>query len=133
MTDHVDPGQTEPGLPDPQLSGAPWGREGYSVPEVDAFVVELRTALQRKPPTIAPYEVADQRFKVSRFGKRYALKDVDDFLDLAQARLREVHGEDAVAHVEGREPEPRHFPTGWIYLVALVLVALMVAFLVTQL
>ena len=128
MTDDVDPG-----LPEPELPSAPWGREGYTVAEVDAFVVELRTAMKRQPPTIAPYEVTDQRFKVSRFGRRYALKEVDDFLDLAQARLREVHGEDAVAHVEGREPEPRHFPTGWIYLVALVLVALMLAFLLIQL
>jgi hypothetical protein len=133
VTDDVDPGLPEPVLPDPVLASASWGREGYRVGEVDAFVVELRTALQRQPPTIAPYEVADRRFKVSRFGRRYALKEVDDFLDLAQARVREVHGEDAVANVEGRAPEPRHFPTGWIYLVALVLVAVMVAFLVTQL
>jgi DivIVA domain-containing protein len=120
-------------LPDPDLPPASWGREGYHAAEVDDFVGQLEQALRRDPPTMAPYEVADQRFKVSRFGRRYRLREVDDFLQLAQERLRERHGEDAVAQVEGVAPEPRHFPTGWIYLVALVLVAVMVLFLVTQL
>ena len=129
MTDDQDAGQ----LPDPELPTAQWGREGYAAAEVDDFVTRLRSAMQRQPPTMAPYEVADQRFKVSRLGRRYALEPVDAFLEQAEGQLRAVHGEDAVAHVEGRQPEPHHFPTGWIYLVALVLVAGMVAFLVTQL
>ena len=58
---------------------------------------------------------------------------VDEFLDAQHSALRERHGEDAVANLEGRAPEPRHFPTLWIYLVALVLVAAMVLFLLTQL
>ncbi len=121
------------GLPDPQLPAARWAREGYSAAEVDDLVAQLQQSLRRDPPTMAPYEVADQRFKVSRFGRRYALREVDEYLGQAQQVLRERHGEDAVANLEGREPEPRHVRTWWIYLVALVLVALMVAFLLTQL
>ena len=120
-------------LPDPECPAATWGREGYAAAEVDAFVEELRQALRREPPTLAPYEVVDQRFKVSRFGKRYGLRPVDEYLDSAQQVLRKHHGDDAVANLEGRVPQPRHFPTLWIYVVALVLVALMMGFLLTQL
>ncbi len=120
-------------LPDPGFPPASWAREGYSGSEVDAFVTELRRAVAQDPPTMAPYEIADQRFKVSRFGRRYALKEVDEYLRTAQEQLRERHGEDAVANLEGRAPEPRHVRTGWIYLIALVLVALMAAFLIIQL
>ncbi len=121
------------GLPDPDLPSVSWAREGYSAAEVDELVTALRRALTQDPPTMAPYEIADQRFKVTRFGRRYALRAVDEFLAQAQERLRERHGEDAVAHLEGRAPEPRHVRTGWIYLVALVLVVLMAIFLITQL
>jgi hypothetical protein len=121
------------GLPDPQLPGAHWAREGYSASEVDDLVGQLQQALRRDPPTMAPYEVADQRFKVTRFGRRYALREVDEFLDEAQRVLRERHGEDAMANLEGRAPEPRHVRTGWIYLVALLLIAAMAVFVLTQL
>jgi DivIVA domain-containing protein len=120
-------------LPDPEFPTARWGREGYSASEVDGFVDQLTQALHRQPPTMAPYEVADQRFKVTRLGRRYGLRQVDEYLASGQQVLREQHGDDAVAGLEGRAPEPRHFPTLWIYLVALLLVALMVAFLLTQL
>jgi hypothetical protein len=120
------------GLPDPQLPAARWGRAGYGASEVDDFTGQLERSLRRDPPTMAPYEVADQRFKVTRFGRRYALREVDEFLDQAQRVLRERHGEDAVANLEGTAREPRHVRTGWIYLVALVLVALMVVFLLIQ-
>ena len=121
------------GLPDPDLPAATWGKEGYAASEVDDLLAQLRKALRRDPPTMAPYEVADQRFKVSRLGRRYQLQPVDEFLDKAQATLRDRHGEDAVANLEGQAPEPRHHRTGWIYLVALVLVALMAVFVLTQL
>ena len=120
-------------LPDRELPTAGWGREGYAATEVDEFVEQLRQALRREPPTMAPYEVVDQRFGVTRFGRRYQLRAVDELLDAAREVLRERHGEDAVANLEGRVPEPRHFPTLWIYAVALVLVAAMVLFLLTQL
>ena len=120
-------------LPDPEFGSVPWAREGYSAAEVDEFVTELQRALTEDPPTMAPYEIADQRFKVTRLGRRYGLQEVDEYLDKGHELLRERHGEDAVANLEGRAPEPRHVRTGWIYLVALVLVVLMAVFLVTQL
>jgi DivIVA domain-containing protein len=121
------------GLPDTELPTVSWAREGYQAAEVDAFVERVRQALGREPVTMAPYEVADQRFKVSRFGRRYALRSVDAYLDTAQQRLRQRHRDHAVADLEGRAPQPRHHRTGWIYLVALVLVAAMVIFMLTQL
>ncbi len=121
------------GLPDRELPTASWGREGYSAAEVDEFLGQLRQAVRQDPPTMAPYEVADQRFKVTRFARRYRLRDVDDLLDEAKEELRKRHGDDAVANLEGRAPEPRHVRTWWIYLLALMLVAAMVVFLVTQL
>ena len=119
--------------PEAKLPGVGWGREGYQAAEVDAFVEHLEQALRRETPTMAPYEVADQRFKVSRFGRRYQLQAVDELLDVGQEQLRERHGDHAVANVEGRVPQPKHHRTGWIYGIALVLVALMVIFLITQL
>jgi hypothetical protein len=134
VSDDADTGHPRP---DPQLPAelprASWGREGYAASEVDAFLARLQPALLREPPAMAPYEVEDQRFTVKRFGRRYALRPVDEYLDQAQSTLRERHGDDAVAHVHGTAPEPHKVHTGWIYLVALVLVAAMVAFLVTQL
>jgi hypothetical protein len=120
-------------LADPELPTTGWGREGYAAAEVDEFVEQLRKALRRDPPTMAPYEVVDQRFTVTRLGRRYQLRAVDERLEAARVALRERHGEDAVANLEGRVPEPRHVPTLWIYAIALVLVAAMVLFLVTQL
>jgi hypothetical protein len=120
-------------LPSPDLPSPAWGREGYSASEVDEFVTALKRALRKDPPTMAPYEIADQRFKVTRLGRRYRLQSVDEFLDSGREVLRERHGDDAVANLEGRAPQPKHVRTWWIYLVALVLVALMAAFLITQL
>ncbi len=128
------------GLPDPETGPDgprfPTARllgEGYDAAEVDEFVAELQQALRRDPPAMAPYEVADQRFAVSRFGRRYRLREVDDYLDEGKQRLRERHGDDAVANLEGRAPEPHHVRTWWIYAVALVLAALMVVFVLLQL
>jgi hypothetical protein len=131
--DELSTDDRDTGLSETKLPVATWGREGYQGTEVDEFVGQLRQALRREPPTMAPYEVADQRFKVTRFGRRYQLRAVDEFLELGQSVLRERHGQDAVANLEGRAPEPKHFPTMWIYLVALVLVAAMLLFVLTQL
>ena len=61
------------------------------------------------------------------------MRSVDDYLERVQAVLRERHGGDAVADVEGHLATPRHVPTTWIYVVALVLVVAMLAFAFTQL
>lgn len=133
MDDDPTPDAPPSELPAPELPTARFPREGYSADEVDAFVEELRRALRREPPAVAPYEIADQRFKVSRFGRRYRLREVDAYLDQAEDMFRERHGRDAVALVEGHGPEPRHVPTWWIYLIALVIAGLLVLFLLTQL
>jgi len=121
------------GLPEPEFPTARFPQEGYSAAEVDAFTDELQRALRKDPPAMAPYEIADQRFKVGRVGRRYRLREVDDYLDRGQEQLRERHGEDAVAQLEGRAPEPHHVRTWWIYLIALVIAGALVAFLVFNL
>ena len=74
---------------------------GYRRVEVDEFVAELHRALRHDPPTMAPYEVADVRFPVTRRDDAYAMEPVDRFLDEAQTLLQRLHGADAVAGVEG--------------------------------
>lgn len=120
-------------VPEPDFPTTGWGRRGYRRDEVDAFVEQLRRSLRSKPPAMAPYEVADQRFAGVRFTRGYVMQPVDEYLDTAQRTLRERHGEDAVADIAGHAQEPRHFPTIWIYLVAAVLVVGIGIFAVTQL
>jgi DivIVA domain-containing protein len=128
----TDPAPSEPtDLPEPELrSTKPWSR-GYRQSEVDAFVTELRRAYAHQPPTMAPYEVADQHFAPTRFGKGYTMRSVDAYLERAQEQLRERHGGDAVAGVHGRETPQRHkhFPTELIYVAAGVVILALVVFL----
>jgi hypothetical protein len=141
MTGRKDPMHHNPrvsesrpgGIDDPQLPGCRFLHEGYAADEVDEFVDGLRRSLRHDPPAMAPYEVADARFKVTRLGRRYALRAVDEHLATAQAALRERHGEDAVAGLEGRASGERHVSTLWIYLVGVLVVAAVVLFAVTQL
>lgn len=119
-------------LPAPDLPHATVGREGYRVAEVDEFLAQLERALRADPPTMAPYEVADQRFHTVRLRRGYRMREVDDYLDEAQELLRRRHGADAVAGLQGSPVPAKHFPTFWIYLVALVLIAAVVGFVVTQ-
>ena len=116
----------------PTLRRAGFGREGYRVDEVDAFLDTLQRAMESDPPTMAPYEVADHRFGVVRWRKGYALRDVDEYLARAQEVLRTRHGDDPVADLPGRVEDRRHFPTGWIYIVALVLIVLIVVAAISQ-
>ena len=118
--------------PRPTLRRAGFGREGYRVDEVDTFLESLQRALASDPPAMAPYEVADHRFGVVRWRKGYALRDVDEYLAQAQDELRTRHGDDPVADLPGRVEDRRHFPTGWIYIVALVLIVLIVAAAISQ-
>jgi DivIVA domain-containing protein len=119
-------------LPAPEFRHAGFGREGYNIAEVDEFVAELQRALRHDPPTMAPYEVADQRFRTARLRGGYRMREVDDYLDAAQDELRSRHGADAIAGLQGSRVEAKHFPTIWIYLVALVLIALIVGFAISQ-
>jgi len=120
-------------LPEPAFPTAGFGREGYRMTEVDEYVGQLRRALASDPPAMAPYEVADQRFAVTRWRKGYALRAVDDYLNQAKELLRTRHGDDPVASLEGRVEDRRHFPTGWIYLAAVVLAVLIVGVAITLL
>jgi DivIVA domain-containing protein len=129
-----EPPPEQAGLPEPDLqSTRPWAR-GYRQSEVDSFVEDLRRAYSHDPPTMAPYEITDQRFSPTRFSRGYTMRSVDEYLGEALERMRERHGEDAVAGVQGHETERhRHFPTELIYLTAAVLIVLMVVFAITQL
>jgi hypothetical protein len=119
-------------LAEPAFRRAGLGREGYRVDEVDAFVAQLRTALDSEPPAMAPYEVADHRFRVVRWRKGYSLRGVDEYLADAEEVLRTRHGDDPVASLAGRLDDRRHFPTGWIYIAALVLIVLIVGVAISQ-
>jgi hypothetical protein len=121
------------GLPAPDLPSARFGREGYVASQVDDFLAGLERALRNDPPTMAPYEVDDQRFTVKRFGRTYALREVDDYLDLAREHLGRRHGTDAVAGLGGSSTSPKHFPTIWIYLVAFVVIAAVIGFAIAML
>lgn len=132
-TDRDVSGDAPAALPDEPPRRAKGLGVGYRADEVDAFLAELWQAMERPKPTMAPYEVADARFKVTRVRRRYQMRSVDDYLERIQAVLRERHGADAVADVEGHLSAPRHVRTGWIYAIALVLVVVMLAFAFTQL
>ena len=124
---------SRPQLPAPHFRAASFGREGYSSAEVDEFVARLQRELRQEPPTLAPREVAERRFAVRRIGHTYSMREVDDYLDVAEELLRVGRGEDVVAAGGATNGSSSHFPTIWIYLVALVLVALLVGFAITQL
>ena len=91
----------EAGLPDTDFPETGSLHAGYRRVEVDEFVAELRRALRHRPPTMAPYEVSDVRFPVTRREPSYDMEPVDRFLDEAQLLLQRLHGADAVAGVEG--------------------------------
>jgi hypothetical protein len=124
---------TPASLSKPDFTHPGRGKEGYVADEVDQFVAKVRRSVRADPPSLAPYEVSDEMFGVTRRGRRYVLREVDDYLDAAEDVLREVHGQDAVAGVEGRRSEDQHVRTWWIYAIAVLLVAGMVAFALTQL
>jgi hypothetical protein len=106
--------------------------QGYDRAQVDAFLAELHRALRQDRPTMAPYEVADQRFSVVRGKAAYAMRPVDEYLDRAQELLRARRGpDDPLAAVEGREvPEVSH-AARWVYAVAAVLVVAIVVVVLT--
>lgn len=124
-----DPGTALPSADFPEAGRL---HEGYSRDEVDRFVADLVRALDRDPPTMAPYEVEDIRFHITRHGG-YAMEPVDEYLEEAQALLRERHGGDAVASLQGHLVDRKPASTTWIYVVAFVIVAAVVAFLVAVL
>ena len=118
-------------LPDQPPRVAKGLRVGYRADEVDEFLAELWRALDRTTPGWRRTRSPTQRFKATRLRRRYQMRSVDDYLERVQAVLRERHGEDAVADVEGHARRRRATSRPrWIYLVALVLVVAMLAFAV---
>jgi hypothetical protein len=128
-----DPASSRPGGPAGGFPVVGRFREGYAAEQVDAFVADVERAFDHDPPAMAPYEVADQRFRVSRRGRRYDLRQVDGHLEQLQGALRERHGGDAVAAVEASVPSGHGASTWWIYLLGLLIVAALVIFALTQL
>ncbi|MFT4010312.1 MAG: DivIVA domain-containing protein [Nocardioidaceae bacterium] len=107
------------------------GAEGYDPDQVDAFVSKVVEALRHEPPTMAPWEVHDQVFAISRVHRGYDEHEVDDFLDRAEAALRVAHGEQLDVPATG-DAEPlatRWWPalTACLIAVAALLAALVLA------
>lgn len=107
-------------------------RRGYDVSEVETFLHEAERALRSDPPTMAPYEVQDARFRGVRWRRGYEMRAVDEHLEELHGALRERHGDDGVSAIQGHESVRQHRTAFWIYVVAAVLVAVMVAFALSQ-
>ena len=124
---------SRPPLPPADFPVSPLGREGYCAAEVDPFIARLLRAMRSDPPTSSAQEVAEQRFTVKRFGRRYSLREVDDYLDLAAGLLGGPQARGAAAGSAAPGSGPRHFPTIWIYLTALLLILVVVGFAISRL
>lgn len=107
-------------------------RRGYATAEVDAFLHDAERALRREPPTMAPYEVQDARFRGVRWRQGYDMRAVDERMEELHVALRERHGDDSVSGIQGHESERSHRVAFWIYVTAAVLVVAIVAFALTQ-
>ncbi|WP_425860203.1 DivIVA domain-containing protein [Arthrobacter sp. TWP1-1] len=68
-------------------------REGYSMPEVDAFLDDIRGSLTAwesgRPGPVTAAAVAEARFPMTKFRAGYDQDQVDTFLDEAAAALKE--------------------------------------------
>ncbi len=130
--DRVDP--SHPAVP--TFPPKPLLRLGYDRAAVDEFVTLVVLAVHNERQTsVTADQVARVRFPSRRLGRGYDMREVDDYLGVAEALLRMR----ATARGQGPDPEPpaeepgHHHPrTWWIYAVALVLVVLVVGFTLTQ-
>lgn len=107
-------------------------RRGYDVAQVEKFLHEADRALRRDPPTMAPYEVQDARFRGVRWRRGYEMRAVDERMERLHSALRERHGDDGVSAIQGHESVRQRRVAFWVYLTAVVLVAAIVAFAVFQ-
>lgn len=123
---------------EPSFPVTRFGVAGYRQSEVDRFLGALRVALEEDPPAITAASVARSGFHVGRFGRCYAMTAVDDYLNEVEEALRS-RGADGVEGVHGaggraaEQRDRRHHSTWWVYGIAAVLIALIVAFVLTQL
>ena len=127
------PGHEGPAVP--PFPPKPLLRTGYDRGAVDEFATLVALAVHSERQTsVTADDVARQRFPARRLGPGYAMREVDDYLGVAEALLRSR----ATARGTGPdqdapyEPEHVHHPTWWIYAVAALLVVVVVVFTLTQ-
>ena len=107
-------------------------RRGYDVSQVEEFLRSAERALRSDPPTMAPYELQDVRFRGVRWRRGYDMRAVDEHLEELHARLRERRGEDSLSGIQGRESVRQHRTAFWIYMTAVVLTVAIVVLAVSQ-
>ena len=130
--DRVDP--SHPAVP--IFPPKPLLQLGYDRADVDEFVTKVVLAVHNERQTsVTADDVARVRFPSRRLGGGYDMREVDDYLGVAEALLRmrataRGQGPDLGPHAGG--PGHHHPRTWWIYAIALVLVVLVVVFTLTQ-
>ena len=121
----------------PVFPHKPLLRLGYDRRAVDEFVTKVGLAVHNQRQTsVRADQVARMRFPSRRLGSGYRMRDVDDYLGVAEALLRMREA------ARGLGPDPdsdtdaagrrQHHPTWWIYAVAAVLVVVIVVFTLLQ-
>ena len=118
----------------PTFPPKPFLQLGYDRAAVDEFVTAVVLAVHNERQTrVSADDVAATRFPTRRLGGGYRMREVDDYLGVAEALLRmraTARGASA-----GTVPEPSHRhhpPTWWIYGFAAVLVVVIVVFTLLQ-
>ena len=130
--------EEEPGSEpaEPTFPPKPLLRTGYDRAAVDEFVTKVVLALHNERQTsVSADEVARKRFPARRLGPGYRMREVDDYLGVAEALLRLRATERGVGpdpHTPHEEPEHHHHPTWWIYGVAVLLAVVIVVFTLTR-
>jgi DivIVA domain-containing protein len=117
----------------PVFPHKPFLRLGYDRRAVDEFMTKVALAVHNERQTsVRAHDVASMRFPSRRLGSGYRMRDVDDYLGVAEAllRMREAArgvgpGPDPDAEAASRRT---HHRTWWIYAVAAVLVVVIVVF-----
>ncbi len=128
-----DPAQVE----EPVFPHKPFGRLGYDRAAVDEFVTKVVLAVHNERQTsVSADDVARTCFPSRRWGRGYQMREVDDYLGVAEALLRmraagRGVGPDREPHPEGVHHR-QHHPTWWIYGVAVVLAVAIVVFTLWQ-
>ena len=125
----------------PTFPEKPVLRLGYDRGAVDEFVTKVVLAVhQQRQTSVTAEEVARTRFPSRRLGRGYRMREVDDYLSVAESLLRmqaRARGQAAAPRPdeppEAAHPHHPHHPrTRWIYAVAVVLVVVIVVFTATQ-
>jgi len=129
------PGKHE-GLAEPTFPPKPLLRTGYDRHAVDEFTTLVALAVHDERQTrVSADDVARHRFPGRRLGRGYRMRDVDDYLGVAEALLRTRETARGVAPDSSSlhaEPAHHHHPTWWIYAIAAVLIVVVIVFTVTQ-